>query len=445
MASFRSGRIEALLGSTVADATEANVTGLVTAGAVEDFDLDFKAQLYGNGDSDKRALAGDVAALANTAGGLIIIGIAEDEHARAASAPGVALSDDETRRMTQILATISPLPTFEIRAIPSAADPNHGFYLLAVSRSPRAPHAVPVNDGLRYPKRNGSTIRYLAEPEVAEAYRERAFGSRNQTDRLDEIMRDILARLDTSEHPWVAVALMPELPGDLVIDTAGLNTIQSQLGGRPPVLIQHSHYMQVSVGRRRYLLGGGQNQSAEKYVATDLHTDGGGAFAAQLGDLRGNQQPPPDETAPMLISDEGVTETVLSGLLSLGQHARDRAGAGGSVLVHATVVPASTRAVEIGHNRMYGFGDSRSKTAWAEGPVPAAEASALLDDIAAPGVPLLQTARVLADQIGQVFGIAEMKQIGPDGAIQIRYWKGADKSPIAAWAKANNLPMSTAT
>jgi hypothetical protein len=445
MASFRSRRIEALLGSSVVEATEANVTSLVTAGAVEDFDLDFKEQLYGNGDSDKRALAGDVAAMANTAGGLIVIGVQEDNHARAAAAPGLPLSDDETRRMTQILAMISPLPVFEIRAVPSAADPNHGFYFLAVARSSRAPHAVPFNQGLRYPKRNGSTIRYLSEPEVADAYRERTFGSQNQTDRLDEIVSDALGRLDKTDYPWLVVAQMPELPGDLVIDSAGLSAIQAQLVGRSPLFFQGSSYMHAAVGRRRYLLGGGQSQDSEKYVAADLHTDGGGAFAAQLGDIRRNQSiGGGDNSAPHLISDEAVTEGLISGLLTLGQHARDRSAAGGSVLVRATLVPTA-RPIEVGHARSMGFGDSRSSRSWTLGPVTPVETSARLDEVASPGVPLVQTARLLADQIGQVFGIAEMKQISADGVIQLRYWSGAEKSSVAAWAKANSLPTSMAT
>lgn len=35
----------------------------------EAYDLDFKATLYGKSDKERRDLAGDVAALANTAGG----------------------------------------------------------------------------------------------------------------------------------------------------------------------------------------------------------------------------------------------------------------------------------------------------------------------------------------------------------------------------------------
>ena len=40
----------------------------------ESYDLDFKAALYGPTDSDKRDLGGDVPAMANTAGGVILLG-----------------------------------------------------------------------------------------------------------------------------------------------------------------------------------------------------------------------------------------------------------------------------------------------------------------------------------------------------------------------------------
>jgi predicted HTH transcriptional regulator len=53
------------------------------------FDLDFKEAHYGNTDGEKKKLAGYVAAIANTAGGVILIGIEEDDQARAIAAPGV--------------------------------------------------------------------------------------------------------------------------------------------------------------------------------------------------------------------------------------------------------------------------------------------------------------------------------------------------------------------
>src|SRR3954469_4709444 len=79
--------------------------------------------------------------------------------------------------------------------------------------------------------------------------------------------------------------------------------------------------------------------------------------------------------------------------------------------------------MEIGHTRMFGFGDSRSTIAWSGSPARFAEVTTTLDDIAAPGVRILQTARLLSDQIGQVFGIGEMKQASQTGTIQIRRYR----------------------
>jgi hypothetical protein len=55
------------------DVSAAHIEALVTAEVREDADLDFKQCLYGSGESDKRALAGDIAAMRNAQGGVIVI------------------------------------------------------------------------------------------------------------------------------------------------------------------------------------------------------------------------------------------------------------------------------------------------------------------------------------------------------------------------------------
>ena len=68
-------------------------------------DLDFKQTLYGNADGDRKDLAGDIAAMANRRGGLVLIGVREDNGVAAALTP-VALSDPEEDRMHQITAQL---------------------------------------------------------------------------------------------------------------------------------------------------------------------------------------------------------------------------------------------------------------------------------------------------------------------------------------------------
>lgn len=66
------------------DVTHAQVAALVANNVTEDYDLDFKRDLYGRSDSDKRACATDVAAMANTAGGLIILVVSSNTGTSAA-------------------------------------------------------------------------------------------------------------------------------------------------------------------------------------------------------------------------------------------------------------------------------------------------------------------------------------------------------------------------
>jgi Schlafen, AlbA_2 len=137
MVALRSRRLDRLFRTKLERLTHVQVADLVTNAVAEAYDLDFKATLYGRSDKERRDLAGDVAALANTAGGVIVLGIAEDDQARAAAAPGVALSDGEVGRVRQVVASqVSPLPTLDVLQVEDPQRPKYGFLLLAVPRSP---------------------------------------------------------------------------------------------------------------------------------------------------------------------------------------------------------------------------------------------------------------------------------------------------------------------
>ena len=62
--------------------------------------------------------AGDVAALANTAGGVIVLGVAEDDQARTVDAPGVQVTDGHLQPM----GFIDTLGTQVLTAQPLAAE-----------------------------------------------------------------------------------------------------------------------------------------------------------------------------------------------------------------------------------------------------------------------------------------------------------------------------------
>lgn len=86
MTSLRSRRLESLFGTTVDGLTAEHIESLVENAVMEEFDLDFKRDLYERTDQKRRDLAGDVAAMANSAGGVIILGV-DDDDGRANAAP----------------------------------------------------------------------------------------------------------------------------------------------------------------------------------------------------------------------------------------------------------------------------------------------------------------------------------------------------------------------
>src|SRR4051794_2079982 len=110
-------RLVALLGVPLDQVEEQHLAQFVEAGVREDTDLDFKQETYGTSDSAKRELAGDIAAMANDRGGMVIIGI-RDEADVAVELTPEELPDGEEARIRQIAATnITPYLDFTVRVV----------------------------------------------------------------------------------------------------------------------------------------------------------------------------------------------------------------------------------------------------------------------------------------------------------------------------------------
>ncbi len=115
-------RLVDLLGAPLDEVTEENLARLPTGAVREDADLDFKQQRYGNSDQARRDLAGDLAAMANGRGGLIVIGIRDEGDVAGGLAP-VELLDGEEARIRQVAAgNVAPHLQFDVRLVPSTDD-----------------------------------------------------------------------------------------------------------------------------------------------------------------------------------------------------------------------------------------------------------------------------------------------------------------------------------
>lgn len=444
---FRSARLEVLLGHEAAGLSLSDIEKLVGSDVAEGVDLDFKRELYGNSDSDKRALACDVAALANTGGGLILLGVEEDDHARVASVPGVALSDGEQRRITQIIAgNVAPVPRFEVLPLPSDADPAHGVYMLAVERTVAAPHAVVVGDSLRFPRRNGATTRYLTEPEVAEAYRARLSGLAEQQARMATVWEQGMSSLDVDEHVWLGIACVPELAGAATLGKAAYREFENRLRNRTPTIVSLGvDIARTSVLSTGFVADGAREGELSRWVRVEEHSDGSVFFAFSAGwPVERRAYESSDDKAPrlLMIDDECLMVSLLSGLLAGGVHASDRAAASGSISLRAGFRGASAnQPTTLGHGRFGGHRDGWSGSHPREQDPTPVDSVASVAALAAAGPALVAVASRLGDGLFRSFGVPECAQASPDGQLRRRYFHGDTRMRLEAWASKHGVEL----
>ncbi|MFF0721859.1 helix-turn-helix domain-containing protein [Micromonospora sp. NPDC003816] len=450
MATLRNRRLEQLLGGPIDETLTYNqVKGLIPA-TTEGPDLDFKRETYGGSNSERKKLCGDVGALANATGGILILGIDEDEQGRATNDTGVYISDDERRRLRQtVYGNIQPTPTFDVIPVEDPDRPGRGFLIIWVARSATAPHAyVNENKSLLYPKRIGTETVWLSESEVAEAYRARFAGL---TSRIEEAVRleaDFASRHAPKEL-FVLVTLVPDVPGGFTVDTAALKAFELSNASRSAdafgVSVCRFHRSTV---RHRRLVGVGKADISTQYSrgACELHENGSGAFSTDISSTRSGNM----DSGGRLVDTQWLTLGVGAGLKFLAHHARDRAAAGGLATVRAAIWPPA---------RVTTWPMSQepitlvSNVGWPNEPIgpdavteqPYADTVADIDDLCTGGSGLVATTHRLASELFQAFGAPEVAQVTAEGAIRIRHWHRSGQAEITRWAEASGVPVLTET
>ena len=220
-------RLRTIFDAPLSEIAESSLDRLVDHSVREDSDLDFKEALYGNGDSQRRELAADIGAMANDRGGIIVIGICEENDVAVACSP-VPLTSDEKGRMRAIGAgNIVPFAPFHIVPVPSDRIAGQGYYVLAVPPSPNRPHAVRKDNDLRYPRRHGASKRWLSESEVADAYRDRFGRTDSDVGYVRSVLDQGLEPMTSSKRwPVFGVALAPSEKGSFLIDAAAVSAAE---------------------------------------------------------------------------------------------------------------------------------------------------------------------------------------------------------------------------
>jgi len=447
MALPRFPRLEVLLGSRLDDLTERHLQQVVerasTAPVLEDSDLDFKEALYGVRDEDKRSLAADIAAFANTTGGVILLGVRESSGVAIQLAP-VAFSDAEELRMRQIIASIvAPMPLIALRRVQSGESADQGVWLLAVPKSPHAPHAVRVSDGLRYYRRDGNRNRPLSESEVADAYRDRFRTAQAQLQRVHEVHEDGVSWLDMADSAWLTITLVPNVPATTPINerarTSADRWSRSYADGhRADAPFRHTP--RAGVGIRRLTFRDSSERGKAKGAYGELHEDGAMFAATQVDWLIKSDQ------KRFELEDESIVLAALGLLRFSVECSMLRAGTHGDAVLFASLQALNvegqfTVPMALGHRR---------RELWLEGPgsidvfqAPTSQRTISLNALTTSIRERLAAVRLALNDLFQAFGAAEVLQIGNGGVLRSKYWLAHNLQswPSKAQAETSELTL----
>lgn len=405
-------------------------------GLRESEQLDFKQEHYGNSDSQRRELAGDLAAFANHRGGLLILGIGDDERGAATSLPLVELADAEQRRVQQIVSgNVFPHLRVEIFPVPCGED-GRGVMIIAIAPSPIRPHAISVNEALRYPRRVGTVTRYLSESEVADLYRDRFAIQRDEVQRVADLRHEATPEINPDGAVWVAVSGVPTGAGSITISRETIAETQAwaqQFVGHDPVsgfLGQAAPLVRPGLRRLR-LMTNYAYESPPNFQYGELHTDG--AAVAMHRVYTGDEVPAEGE--PLTVFNEQLMWLAAKALDVVAAHAA-HIGAWGELAVELAVFGPPRTLGWLAYGRLLQpvegariiGGDVISRHTFA------------LDDLAAGVQPLLAATRLLLTDVFNALGSPEVQALTVTGALNSSYLR-VDQE-LRQWAETNDVEIA---
>lgn len=186
-----------------------DVDALVTDRVRESKTLEYKQELPGNADADKKEFLADISSLANASGGDILIGIQGEVDAQGRKTGGpervrplVGPTADEAKlRLEEMIRNgISPRLPVAIREIVGWNDDQSDFILLIrVPNSFAAPHAVTFKGSTRFYSRNSAGKYPLDVDELRSAF----LATESQADRIRQFRIDRIAKVMADETPVV--------------------------------------------------------------------------------------------------------------------------------------------------------------------------------------------------------------------------------------------------
>ena len=185
----------------------------VYAALEEKTDLDFKLTPPAAADLSRSDLAKDIAAMANSGGGMLLFGV-RDSASRASEAPGISPDltlDTYLRDIRRVaLNRISP-PILNVQLAAFNDGDRHALAVL-IPVTEDGPHLIFNGDNFKAPYRNGPDTAWMNERMLEAAYRARFAAKQSAMRSLREIVNQAIDGRPTAERAWMVAVARPTHP-----------------------------------------------------------------------------------------------------------------------------------------------------------------------------------------------------------------------------------------
>ena len=190
----------------------------VDLGVREDERLDWKQGLYSN-ETGRDEFAKDVAAFANSRGGILFIGVAEDRASgRASKILPVTVTDGVERQMRAWLHTRINPAVPGITFVPLVDANDEGVLAIVVPESPEMPHMIGSDRSCGFPVRVGTQTQWMREFDLERAYRQRFDRRVSDEQVLSTLIERAADHLDLDEGCWIVAASRPTVPASMSLE-----------------------------------------------------------------------------------------------------------------------------------------------------------------------------------------------------------------------------------
>lgn len=265
----------------------------VKAGVPESDDLDWKSALPPAKGLALTDFPKDIAAMANSGGGLIVYGVEEDQKAATARVDVGSLSETHERALRSVAVSAITPPVFNL-AIWRLEHDGDFAVVLDVPASVDGPHLIYRNELFGAPRRNDADTVWMKEREIEALYRARFEERRHSTEVLDALHAEAVAGRSTEERAWfVAVAhpRAPRLLGRMTRDEArailsksrSLAPIYADRNGVHPLERVETHNPQPGLRRWIAKSTASGERSAWREAWASVHHDGSVTLVAAVG------------------------------------------------------------------------------------------------------------------------------------------------------------------